>query len=97
MSTFTRGDVLRLASLARLELTGEETDLFARQLGDILEFVRQVQAVETSSSDSAASADVDAGVLREDTVLPSLESHDVLAAAPAAEAGLFKVPRVLNG
>ncbi len=87
MPTFTRDDVQRLASLARLELSTEETAVFTRQLADVLEFVRQIQAVDSTPT------------LRADHVLPSLERAEVLAASPAADAaaGLFKVPRVLNG
>lgn len=96
MSTFSRSDVLQLAGLARLELTDEETTQFARQLGDILTFVRDVQAVDTSSVETPATGEAHAS-FREDTVSPSLDRDEVLAAAPEAEAGLFKVPRVVNG
>lgn len=95
MVSFTDRDVQRLARLARLALTPDETARFARQLADILDFVRQVQSVET-----AASSDINlpAGALRDDAVAPSLERGDALASAPEADAaGLFKVPRVLEG
>jgi aspartyl-tRNA(Asn)/glutamyl-tRNA(Gln) amidotransferase subunit C len=99
MPTFTRDEVQRLAALARLELSSAETEVFARQLGDVLEFVRQIQAVDTSSVALASnSLDTDM-TMREDLVVPSLERAEVLGAAPAADhsTGLFKVPRVLNG
>lgn len=97
MPTFTRDDVRRLASLARLELSPEETAVFTRQLADVLEFVRQIQAVDTASV--AVSPSAVNTTLRADQVLPSLERSEVLAASPTADpaAGLFKVPRVLNG
>lgn len=99
MSPFTRRDVEHLAALARLELTDEETELFARQLGDVLDFVREVQAVDTSAVDVTTEASTGAFRLREDVVSPSLDRAEVLAAAPEADtaSGLFKVPRVLNG
>jgi aspartyl-tRNA(Asn)/glutamyl-tRNA(Gln) amidotransferase subunit C len=95
----TRSDVQHLARLARLELSNEELDLFARQLVDILEFVRQVEAVDTSSAAPLHPEEHPAGPLREDTVLPSLDRSAVLGGAADADiaAGLFKVPRVLNG
>ena len=95
MSTFSRDDVLQLARLARVDVTEEETALFAVQLRDILDFIREVQAVDTSTADTAPA--VYAGDYRDDTVQPSLERDDALAAAPDADSGLFKVPRVLNG
>src|SRR5688500_3789462 len=99
VSTFTRDDVEHLASLARLELTDEETALFTRQLGDVLAFVREIQSVETSTAEAATAPEARALGFREDAVQPSLDRDDVLAAAPEADAasGLFKVPRVLNG
>lgn len=99
MSSFTRDDVQRLAALARLELSAEETGMFTRQLGDVLEFVRQIQTVDTSSLDQASSSAGGDATLRDDIVVPSLPQADVLASAPDADAatGLFKVPRVLNG
>lgn len=100
MSTFTRRDVQQLAGLARLDLTDDETALFARQLGDILTFVRQVQTVDTSALDEGDPPDEgDAAPLREDVVRHSLNREEALAASPDADAatGLFTVPRVLNG
>ena len=99
MSTFTPDDVQRLAALARLELSAAEIAMFTRQLGDVLEFVRQIQAVDTTSLDARPPVADETPSLRGDVVLPSLERSDVLAAAPEADlaTGLFKVPRVLNG
>lgn len=99
MPNFTRDDVRRLASLARLELSTDETEVFTRQLGNVLEFVRQIQAVDTSSLDAASTTVESTDALREDCVMPSIKRNEVLAASPDADldAGLFKVPRVLNG
>lgn len=104
MATFTADDVRRLASLARLELTTDEIDAFAHQLGEILDFARQVQEAE-----AAAPADMDhvqpAGTtlpprppFRDDRVDPSLARDVVLVAAPDGDpaTGFFKVPRVFN-
>ena len=101
MTTFSRDEVRRLARLARLELSDAEVELFTRQLRDILEFAEQVNAVDTSSILEATPGPGPAGDdrLRDDDVRPSLDRDDVLALAPGADcdAGLFKVPRVLNG
>ena len=99
MPTLTREDVQRLARLARLQLSEDEIGLFARQLGDILEFVRQVEAVDTRSVAAAGPLRDAVDSLRDDAVRPSLARDDVLAEAAGADraAGLFKVPRVFNG
>jgi aspartyl-tRNA(Asn)/glutamyl-tRNA(Gln) amidotransferase subunit C len=99
VSTFSRNDVLRLARLARLELSEDEVELFGRQLGDILAFARQIQSVDTASVADAPPGPSGAGLLRDDTVCDSLDRDRTLSAAPAAdrETGLIKVPRVFNG
>lgn len=98
MATFSRGEVTHLARLARLELSDEELDLFGRQLGDILAFARQVEAVDTHAVVEAASAPPADETLRDDAVRASLDRDVALAEASGAdrEAGLFKVPRVLD-
>jgi aspartyl-tRNA(Asn)/glutamyl-tRNA(Gln) amidotransferase subunit C len=97
MSTFSRADVARLARLARLELSEDEQDLFARQLTGILAYADAVQRADTSGIDPTAYTLAATGPLREDAVRPSLDRDVALANAPAAsaETGLYKVPRVL--
>ena len=94
---FSRGDVARVARLARLELDPEEQDLFARQLAGILAYAEQIQRVPTEGVEPTSHAG-DAAMLRDDEVRPSLPRDASLAAAPDgdATAGLFKVPRVLG-
>jgi aspartyl-tRNA(Asn)/glutamyl-tRNA(Gln) amidotransferase subunit C len=97
MSALTRDDVVRIATLARLELTPEELELFTRQLGDILVYVEQIRALDTSGIPPTTHV-LNRPVEREDSTRPSLPRADVLTAAPdaAREAGLFKVPRVIG-
>ncbi len=91
-----RAAVDHVARLARLSLTEEERVLFTEQLGQILaDFTRlgelDLTAVAPTSNVMSASA-----ALREDEVRPSLDRDEVLAAAPEAEEGFFKVPPVLE-
>jgi aspartyl-tRNA(Asn)/glutamyl-tRNA(Gln) amidotransferase subunit C len=94
---FSRGDVERVARLARLELSAEEKDLFARQLAGILAYAEQIQRVPTEGIEPTSHAG-DTATLRDDEVRPSLPRDELLAAAPDADlvAGLYKVPRVLG-
>ena len=95
-NTFSRGDIDRVARLARLELTADEQDLFARQLTEILAYAEQIQRVPTDGVEPTSHAG-DAAALRDDVVVPSLPREESLAAGPGADSstGLFKVPRVL--
>ena len=94
---FSRGDVERVARLARLELSAEEKDLFARQLAGILAYAEQIQRIPTEGIEPTSHAG-DAATLRDDELQPSLPRDASLAAAPDGDtvAGLFKVPRVLG-
>ena len=97
MSSLTRQDVQRIADLARLELTVEELELFTRQLGDILTYVEQIRALDTTGV-APTSQVLNRPVDRDDVAAPTLSREDLLRNAPdaAIEAGLFKVPRVIG-
>ena len=90
--------VARAAWLARLTLGADEQALYARQLAQILDYVAQVQAVDTTGVPPMAQPAACATEGRDDTVTPSLDRDAVLAEAPDPdrEAGFFKVPRVLG-
>jgi aspartyl-tRNA(Asn)/glutamyl-tRNA(Gln) amidotransferase subunit C len=97
MSSLNREDVVRIASLARLELTSEELELFTRQLGDILVYVEQIRSLDTEGIPPTSHV-LYRPVERDDAARPSLPRGEALSAAPdaAREAGLFKVPRVIG-
>jgi aspartyl-tRNA(Asn)/glutamyl-tRNA(Gln) amidotransferase subunit C len=93
----SREDVLRIAELARLELTSGEVELFTRQLAAILEYVEQIRALDTTGV-MPTSHVLNRPVERDDRPIQPLDRTEALANAPdaAAEAGLFKVPRVMG-
>jgi aspartyl-tRNA(Asn)/glutamyl-tRNA(Gln) amidotransferase subunit C len=97
-TTLTVADVERIAALAQLELSDEEKQLFTRQLADILHYAEQVQAIDTSGvppTDHVGSERTE----RDDEPRPSLPTEEAIANAPdaSADAGLFRVPRVIGG
>jgi aspartyl-tRNA(Asn)/glutamyl-tRNA(Gln) amidotransferase subunit C len=92
----TRDDVRHVAHLARLELTDDELDRFTVQLASILEHAAQVSALDTAGVEPTAHPFPLVNVLRPDVPRPSLPRDEVLAAAPAAEDGRFRVPRILD-
>ena len=97
MSTLNKEQVQRIADLARLELSAEELDLFTRQLGDILTYVEQIRALDTTGV-APTSQVLNRPVDRDDVPAATLSRGELLGNAPdaAAEAGLFKVPRVIG-
>src|SRR3954453_17692509 len=92
----SRDDVAHVAKLARLDLTDDELERFTEQLGAILEHAAEVEALDTSGIAPTAHPLPLENVLRDDEVRTSLDRDEVLAAAPAAEDGLFRVPRILG-
>ena len=89
-------DVAHVAHLARLDLTAEEVELFTEQLGAVLEHAADVAALDTAGVPPTAHPLPLVNVLRDDVQRPSLDRDEVLAQAPAAEDGMFRVPPVLG-
>jgi aspartyl-tRNA(Asn)/glutamyl-tRNA(Gln) amidotransferase subunit C len=92
----TRDEVAHLARLARLAVTDEELDVFAGQLDVILGAVARVQEVAAADIPPTSHAVPLTNVFRADVNVPCLPRDEVLAAAPAAEDGRFRVPRILD-
>ena len=95
---FSQSQVEAVAALANLELDQSEIELFARQLGEILEYANQVQQIDTAGVAPTATVVTRHSADRPDVVQPSLDRADALANAPdgTPEVGLFKVPRVIG-
>ncbi len=95
---FTRDQIAAIAALAHLELDAAETDLFARQLGEILAYAEVVQQIDTTGVPPTASVVARQASDRADEVRPSLDRDEALEAAPdpARDAGFFRVPRVIG-
>lgn len=87
-------DVEHVAKLARLELTEEEKEKFAGQLGDVLKYVEQMNEVDTSNVEPMAHAIDFVNVMREDTVKYEQTKEQLMSNAPDEEDGFFKVPKI---
>ncbi|TQS44213.1 Asp-tRNA(Asn)/Glu-tRNA(Gln) amidotransferase subunit GatC [Cryptosporangium phraense] len=96
MPAISREEVAHLARLARLAVTDDELDTFAGQLDVILGSVARVSEVAADDIPPTSHAVPLTNVLREDVVRPSIDREMVLLAAPAAEDGRFRVPRILT-
>jgi aspartyl-tRNA(Asn)/glutamyl-tRNA(Gln) amidotransferase subunit C len=93
-------NVSRVAELAHLELTPEETGPMVHDLNAILEYVAELNELDTTGVEplSQITELMDAGVggLRADVVAPSLDRARVLAEAPETNGVFFKVPKVIE-
>ncbi|MFV2020319.1 Asp-tRNA(Asn)/Glu-tRNA(Gln) amidotransferase subunit GatC [Micromonospora sp. LOL_023] len=96
MAAISREDVAHLARLSRLAVTEDELATFAGQLDVILQSVARVGEVAADDIPPTSHSVPLTNVLREDVVVPGLDRADALAAAPDAEDGRFRVPRILD-
>jgi aspartyl-tRNA(Asn)/glutamyl-tRNA(Gln) amidotransferase subunit C len=94
--SITRDEVAHLARLSRLALSEDELEHFAGQLDVIIGAVARVQEVAAAGIPPTTHAAELANVFRADAVEPCLGAEVVLAQAPAAEQGRFRVPRILT-
>ena len=89
----SRDQVLHVARLARLELTGEEVERFAGELSKVLDHVETISELGDLADVPPTSHVVQVeNVLRGDEPRPSLPRDVALAAAPDAADGGFRVP-----
>lgn len=92
----TREEVLHVARLARLALLPDEADRMRDQLGRILEYIRQLDRLDTADVVPTSHA-VEMGTpFRDDTVRPFGEKEELLKNAPDREGDFFRVPRILE-
>jgi aspartyl-tRNA(Asn)/glutamyl-tRNA(Gln) amidotransferase subunit C len=92
----TLADVERIAALARLALTDAEKARYADQLGRVLDYVRQLDELDTGGVSPTSSVLDPAPVERADAFRAPLDRAAALANAPDAAEGLFRVPRVID-
>ncbi|WP_305782978.1 MULTISPECIES: Asp-tRNA(Asn)/Glu-tRNA(Gln) amidotransferase subunit GatC [Micromonosporaceae] len=96
MAAISREEVAHLARLSRLAVTDEELDRFAGQLDVILQSVARIGDVAADDIPPTSHSVPLTNVYRDDVVQPSLKQEDVLAGAPDAAEGRFRVPRILD-
>ena len=88
--------VAKVAKLARLSLTEDELTRATAQLGDMLDHFADIDALDLDGVEPMMQPTPLANVMREDIEQPTLDRDEVLAAAPMAESGRFRVPPILG-
>ena len=95
----TRTEVEKIAKLANLELTDAEKESFSGQLAAIVEYIDQLNELDTSTVTPWQTRSVGeaatAYASRDDVVEPSLGQETALGQAPDPDEGHFTVPRVI--
>lgn len=96
MGKITIEQVEHVANLARLRFNEEEKQKLAEQLGKILEYIEQLNKLNTDDVPPTSHVIPVKNVVREDIVKPSLTQEEALANAPSPVNGLFEVPKIIE-
>ena len=86
--------VKEIASLARLDLSQEETAMFVSQFNDILDYVSILNEVDTENVPPAYLFSANKSVIREDEIEPSVPTDEFISNAPQAKDNYVVIPRV---
>ncbi|MCT1601041.1 Asp-tRNA(Asn)/Glu-tRNA(Gln) amidotransferase subunit GatC [Kocuria sp. p3-SID1433] len=96
MSAISRDEVAHLADLAHIEMSEEELQSLAGELGQIVQSVASVSEVAGDDVPATSHPLPLRNVMREDVVGETLSPEEALSGAPDAEGGQFKVPAILD-
>jgi aspartyl-tRNA(Asn)/glutamyl-tRNA(Gln) amidotransferase subunit C len=89
-------DVAYVASLARINLTESEAEVFHKQLNDVLRYVEKLRQANVTDVESTAHLLPVFNVFREDAPRDWFTSEQALSNAPRKANGLFVVPKVVE-
>jgi aspartyl-tRNA(Asn)/glutamyl-tRNA(Gln) amidotransferase subunit C len=94
--SLTDRELEHLERLARVKLSGEAREKLRGQLARIIEFVRQLEGVDTTGYEPRAYVGAFEPELRADVTKPCLPREEVLGAAPQREREFYGVPAVIE-
>lgn len=89
-------DMAHLKTLARMDLSDEETLSLKDDLNKILAAFDELSALNTESVEELARPLPMHNIFRDDTIVPPLPHEDVVELAVETEEGFFKVPRTVD-
>jgi len=94
--SLSKADVEKVAVLARLKLTDDELETMTRQLDHVIQYVQQLEELDTGDVQPMAHAADLANVFADDVLRPSLSREAALANAPKRDDECYLVPAVLG-
>ena len=96
MSKISREEVINVANLARLRLSEEEIKKMQSDMSSILDFISQINELDTTGIEPSAHAIDIKNVFREDVIVPPLDRDKLLKLAPESNNGFIVVPKVIG-
>ncbi len=95
MTKISSEDVSKVAKLARLDIPDDRLKLYANQLEKILDYVSQLEKINTDNIPPTTRAVEVVNVLREDVIEQSNIREDLLELGPNREGDFYKVPKII--
>lgn len=89
-------DVEHVAALAKLSFSKEEKEKLASQLNEILEYMEQLNQLDTNNVEPLSHVIELSNVFRKDELKPTLTQEEALRNAPAKTEKFFRVPKVIG-
>lgn len=96
MKRISTDEVKKVAQLARIELNESEIHQHAEQLEKILEYIKQLENINTENIECTTRAIEVVNVLRKDEKKDYENSEELLNLAPSRENKFFKVPKIIS-
>ena len=94
--SISKQDVKYVAALARIDVPEDKLEGFTKTLGDIVQYMEQLQKLDVDNIKPTSHAVPVGNVFRPDVVKPSLTNQEALSFAVEAKDGSFKVPLVIE-
>ncbi len=92
----TVNEVEHVANLSRLSFSGEETEIFTRQLDSILSYVDKLNELDTTGVEPTSHVLPIKNVMRPDSVGRSLSPGEALSNAPDRAGDFYSVPKIIE-
>jgi len=92
----TKEQIQHIAVLSRLNLSEEEKDLFGFQLSSILDYVDQLNELDTRETEPTSHVLSLSNVMRDDILTSSLPGEEALKNAPSRSENFYRVPRIIE-
>ena len=96
MSRISREEVSKVARLARLKLNDTQIDNHAIQIEKILDYINQLEKIDTNNVQCTTRAIEVSNVVRRDVQEKYKCREDILKLAPSREDDFFKVPKIIK-
>tara|TARA_B100000131_G_C17579016_1_gene394255 strand:+ start:199 stop:492 length:294 start_codon:yes stop_codon:yes gene_type:complete len=96
MSRITKEEVKKVAELARLELNDNQLEKHAEQLEKILDYIKQLEMIDTDNIPCTTRAIEVTNVMRKDENKAYDQQDKLLDLAPSRENKFFKVPKIIS-